>query len=117
MPETVQMLAALVALKVKAVRPLDAVAVKVMAETPKVTGDAGVNVTVCAPGAIVNANAALPVLPLVSVTVTVKLNAPTAVGEPESSPAEESVRPPGSAPAVTVKAGAPAPPLAAMLWL
>jgi len=116
LPATLQIVPALLVLKVKAVRPLDAVAVRVIGPTPKPTGVAGAKVTVCAPGAIVNAKAALPVPPLASVTVTVKLNAPPAVGEPESSPAEESVKPPGSAP-VTVKVSAPAPPLAAMLWL
>ena len=41
MPETVQMLAALLVVKVKAVSPLEAVAVRVIGETPKVTGVAG----------------------------------------------------------------------------
>ena len=46
MPLTVQMLAALLVVKVKVVRPLDAVAVRVMADAPKVTGVAGAKVTV-----------------------------------------------------------------------
>ena len=45
-PVTVQMLAALLVLKVKVVRPLEAVAASVIGDTPTVTGDAGVNVTV-----------------------------------------------------------------------
>ena len=47
MPETVQMPDALPVLKVNVVNPLDAVAVSVIADTPKVTGVAGVKVTVC----------------------------------------------------------------------
>ena len=43
------MLAALVVLKVKIVNPLEAVAVSVIADAPRLTGDAGVNVTVWAP--------------------------------------------------------------------
>ena len=39
-------MAALLVEKVKAVNPLVAVAVSVMAEAPTMTGDAGVNVTV-----------------------------------------------------------------------
>ena len=46
MPVTVQTVAALLVEKVKAVNPLVAVAVSVMAEAPTMTGDAGVNVTV-----------------------------------------------------------------------
>ena len=46
MPLTVQMLAALLVVKVKAVNPLDAVAVRVMADAPKLTGVAGAKVTV-----------------------------------------------------------------------
>ncbi|MBL0124923.1 MAG: hypothetical protein IPP88_20125 [Betaproteobacteria bacterium] len=43
---TVQMLAALLVLKVNAVRPLEAVAVSVIGVTPKVTGEARAKVTV-----------------------------------------------------------------------
>ena len=50
MPETVQILAALLVLKVKALRALDAVAVKVIGATPSKTGEAGAKVTVWAPG-------------------------------------------------------------------
>ena len=46
LPATVQMVPALLVEKVKAVRPLLAVAVKVIGATPKVTGEAGVKVTV-----------------------------------------------------------------------
>ena len=46
LPETVQMLAALLVLKVKVVKPLEAVAVRVIGETPNVTGVEGANVTV-----------------------------------------------------------------------
>ena len=114
---TVQIVPALLVLKVKAARPLVAEAVSVIADTPKLTGVVGANVTVCAPGACVNAKALLPEPPLVSVTVTVKLNVPPAVDDPEIKPADESVRPAGSAPAVIAKVRAPTPPLAAMLWL
>ena len=48
MPATVQMVAALLVLKVKVVSPLVALAVSVIGETPNVTGVAGANVTVCA---------------------------------------------------------------------
>ena len=48
MPVTVQMVLALLVLKVNAVKPLLAVAVNVIADAPKVTGVAGANVTVCA---------------------------------------------------------------------
>ena len=41
------MLEGLLVLKVKAVSPLDAVAVSVIGDTPKVTGETGVKVTVC----------------------------------------------------------------------
>ena len=50
MPETVQMLDALPVEKVKVVRLLDAVAVSMIADEPKVTGEAGANVTVCVAG-------------------------------------------------------------------
>ena len=46
MPVTVQILAALLVLKVKAVSPLEAAAVRVMGDAPKVTGEAGAKVTV-----------------------------------------------------------------------
>ena len=48
MPVTVQIVLTLLVLKVKAVRPLVAVAVNVIADAPKVTGVAGAKVTVCA---------------------------------------------------------------------
>ena len=46
LPATVQMLAALLVVKVNVVRPLDAVAVSVTADEPKETGEAGAKVTV-----------------------------------------------------------------------
>ena len=46
MPETVQMLAALLVEKVNVVSPLLAVAVSVIGEAPAVTGDAGAKVSV-----------------------------------------------------------------------
>ena len=46
MPVTVQTVAALLVEKVKAVRPLVAVAVRVMGEAPTTTGVEGANVTV-----------------------------------------------------------------------
>ena len=48
LPDTVQMLAALLVLNVNVVRPLDAVAVRVIGDAPKVTGDVGLKVTVWA---------------------------------------------------------------------
>ena len=50
MPETVQMLDALLVLKVNAVKLLEAVAVSIIADTPNVIGEAGANVTVCVVG-------------------------------------------------------------------
>ena len=47
LPATVQIVLALLVLKVKAVKPLEAVALKVLAGAPKVTGVVGANVTVC----------------------------------------------------------------------
>ena len=46
MPVTVQIVFALLVLKVKAVRPLVAVAVSVIGEAPKDTGDVGAKITV-----------------------------------------------------------------------
>ena len=46
MPETVQMVLTLLVLKVKAVNPLEAAAVKVIGDTPKVIGVAGAKVTI-----------------------------------------------------------------------
>jgi hypothetical protein len=48
-----------------------------------------------------------------SVTLAVKLNVPAVVGVPEIWPAEESVSPLGSAPALTVQVYGVVPPLAA----
>ena len=50
MPETVQMLDALLVENVKLVKLLDAVAVNIIAVAPNVTGEAGANVTVCVAG-------------------------------------------------------------------
>ena len=71
----------------------------------------------CAPAAIVNAKAALPVLPDASVTLTVNAATILAVGVPERTPALDSVKPVGNAPAVTVYDKAPAPPATVMVWL
>ena len=46
-----------------------------------------------------------------SVTVTVKLASPSAVGVPEMTPVELRASPAGSAPLVTFHVSAPAPPL------
>lgn len=73
----------------------------------------GVTVIAAHPAAIVSVYAWLPVSPIESVTVIVKGNVPVWVGVPESTPAEESVRPDGSAPVVTAKVTAPVPPAAA----
>ena len=48
-PETVQMLASLLVLKVNAVRPLDAVADNVIGDTLTPTGEIGVKVTIWLP--------------------------------------------------------------------
>jgi len=47
LPATVQIVPALLVLKVKAVSPLEAVAVSVLSPAPKVTGVGGAKVTVC----------------------------------------------------------------------
>ena len=41
--------------------------------------------------------------PFASTTFAVKLNVPAVVGVPDKSPAEESVNPPGNAPALTLQ--------------
>jgi len=46
LPDTVQMVLALLVENVNAVKPLLAVALKVMGDAPNVTGDEGANVTV-----------------------------------------------------------------------
>ena len=48
-----------------------------------------------------------------SVTFTVKLKEPDAVGVPETVPADDSVRPPGNAPALMLQLYGVVPPLAA----
>jgi hypothetical protein len=48
-----------------------------------------------------------------SVTLAVKLKEPDAVGVPEIAPAEDSVRPPGSAPELMLQLYGVVPPLAA----
>ena len=115
LPDTVQMLARLLVEKVKAVRPLEAVADKVIGATPKTTGEAGVKVTVWVIGAMTRLYALNPVKPLASVAVTEKLNVPPAVAVPLRSPPLESVRPPGSAPVVTAKECGTTPPLAVIV--
>ena len=45
----------------------------------------------------------LPAQPLAFVAVTVKLNEPAAIGEPEMTPSELNVKPAGSAPLVIAK--------------
>ena len=62
--------------------------------------EAGVNATV--QGLIVIENAWDAEHPLLSFTVTVKLNVPLAVAAPLSNPEVESVNPGGNAPAVTL---------------
>ena len=54
---------------------------------------------------------------LLSVLVMVKLKLPPAVGVPDSAPADDSVMPTGSAPAVTAYVYGAVPPLAARLWV
>ena len=64
-------------------------------------------------GAMVICRGAVAVCAAASVTLAVKLNVPAVVGVPEIWPAEESVSPPGSAPALTVQVKGVVPPLAA----
>lgn len=52
---------------------------------------------------IVNDNVAVAVAPALSVTVTLKLEAPTLVGVPLNKPAELSVNPNGNVPLATVQ--------------
>ena len=47
---------------------------------------------------------------------TVKVNVPAVVAVPERRPAEESVRPPGSAPCETTKWYGAEPPAAVIVW-
>jgi hypothetical protein len=54
---------------------------------------------------------------LESVTWTVKLDDPAAVGVPESTPAVLSVRPAGNVPTVTFQVNGDVPPVAAKVWL
>jgi len=56
-------------------------------------------------------SARVPVHPLASVAVTVKLNVPVTVGVPERTPAVVRVIPAGSAPAVTAYVTVPTPPV------
>ena len=55
--------------------------------------------------------------PLASVTRIVTLEGPAVVGVPEMTPAVDSDRPGGSAPAVTVNVYGAVPPLAVSVWL
>ena len=59
----------------------------------------------------------LPVVPLASVAVTVKVEEPAAVGVPLRTPPAESVSHAGSEPAVTAKVYGAVPPLAVRVWL
>ena len=78
--------------------------------------------------ALVNAGAALTVMlsccvadweppTLESVTLTVKVDVPTAVGVPVIAPALLRVRPAGRDPALAVNVSVPAPPVTAIVWL
>ena len=67
-------------------------------------------------GAIVMLKACVPLWELASVTCTVKLLVPEAVGVPEITPVLLfRVKPFGNEPAVTVKVLAPVPPVAAIV--
>ena len=59
----------------------------------------------------------LPVPRAGLVAVTVKLDAPAAVGVPLTTPALLRVRPDGGVPEVTVKVNGPAGPDAVIVWL
>src|SRR5205085_7661289 len=61
--------------------------------------------------------ACVPKQPFVSVALIVMLVLLASVGIPESTPALVSVSPVGSVPALTVKVGVPAPPVAVRVWL
>jgi len=62
-------------------------------------------------------SACVSLSPSLSVTFTVKLNAPAALGVPEIVPAvASSVSPPGSAPAVIVQANGFFPPAVERVW-
>ena len=117
LPATVQILAALLVLNVNAVRPLLDVAVRVIDDAPKVTGEEGANVTVWPAPSIVNEYVLAPLNVLASVAVKVKLNIPRALAVPLSTPPVESDSPPGNTPEVTAKLYAAVPPLALMVWL
>ena len=71
----------------------------------------------CGAGTTVIEYDCAPEQPLASDTITVKLKVPVAVGVPVIAPSAASVRPGGSAPAVTAKFGAPSAPLCVSRWL
>ena len=99
------------------VKPLLAVAVKVMAAAPKETGEAGVKVTVWLALLIVSEYACAPLKLLASVAVTVTLKFPPALGVPLKNPELDSVKPVGKLPPVSAKLYAATPPLAVIVWL
>jgi hypothetical protein len=55
--------------------------------------------------------------PFASVAVTVKEKLPEAEGVPDKTPPEESERPPGRVPLVTLNAYGAVPPEAVIVWL
>jgi hypothetical protein len=65
----------------------------------------------------VAARVAVPGVDAESVAVMVNVAVPAAVGVPEKTPAELSMRPLGSVPAVTVQVYGGVPPPAASVWL
>ena len=67
--------------------------------------------------AITIANASVATHPLASVPRIVNVDVPAVVGVPASTPAAVSVRPAGSAPAVTPKLYGAVPPLPTIVWL
>jgi hypothetical protein len=61
-------------------------------------------------GTIVTVKGALPLQPFAVAAWTVKVNVPAALGGPEITPVELSVKPVGSEPRLTVKVNGPGSP-------
>ena len=59
----------------------------------------------------------VPVAPMLSVTATVKLELPSAVGVPERIPVLARDRPRGNVPAARLKLREPLPPEAVKVWV
>ena len=77
---------------------------------PDSSGDVLVIASVAAPTD--NENTLVAVAPVLSVTLTVKVSDPVALGVPVSTPAVDNVSPAGGEPKLTVQVLAPDPPVA-----